>query len=222
MGNVGGFTDPFSWDGQTFSAEGETTEWEPGTYCFVFNPRENTGETAVRETRFFTVGETEEPVFCDIGWKPPVKLEKHVVNVKATLPIKFFLEDCDGNPLRDGEAEPVLVVNFLGNDDLELETFKLDWKKGSGGYQYLALFRPLYPGEYVAVVTYEGKDYERAFLVVEHGNGKDKQQTEEKLTGQDKDKPGKPDADPEDGKPKGKPEGKPEGKPGKGKGPKKP
>jgi len=218
FGNVDGHTDVASWDGKFFSFSGDTTEWVAGTYCFVFNPREDTGEAAVRETRFFTFGETEEPVFCDIGWKPPVKLEKHVVNVKATLPIKFFLEDCDGNPLRDGEAEPVLVVNFLGNDDHEAETFELEWKKGSGGYQYLALFRPLYPGEYVAVVTYESQDYDQVFVVVEHGNGKDKQLTGEKLTGQDKDRPGKPEVNPQDPKPRGKPGG----KPGKDKKPKKP
>ena len=217
-GNVDGHSDPFSWDGQAFSSQADTTGWEPGSYCFVFNPREDAGEAAVRETQFFTFGETEEPAFCDIGWKPPVKLEKHVVNVKATLPIKFFLEDCDGDPLRDGEAEPVLVVNFLGNDDHEAETFELDWKKGTGGYQFHANFRPLYPGNYIAVVTYERQDYDQAFVVVEHGNGKDKQLTEEKLTGKDKDKPGKPESKPRDEKPRGKPGG----KPGKDKEPKKP
>ena len=42
--------------------------------------------------------------------------------------------------------------------------YELEWKKGSGGYQYLALFRPLYPGEYVAVVTYESQDYDQVFV----------------------------------------------------------
>lgn len=217
MGNVDGFTNSYDWDGEFFSAEADTSTWEPGTYCFIFNPRERNGEQDVRETRLFTVGEPEEEVFCDIGWKPPIKLEAHDVNVKATLPIKFYLEDCNGSPMRM-DAEPELVVKFLGSDDLDEQTFDLAWKKGTGGYLYLALFRPLYPGKYLAIVTYDGQDYEQPFEVVEHGKGKDKQQSEDKLTGKDKNNAGKPEVANQDNKPKGKPED----KPGKGKGPKKP
>jgi len=150
-------------------------------------------------------------------WKPPIRLENHVLNVKATLPIKFFLADCEGNPLR-GEAEPVLIVNFLGDKDNPPDSFPLELKRGTGGYQFHALFRPELPGSYEAVVTNEGEEFSKSFEVVEHGNGKDKSQAEDKLTGKDKDKPGKPESEPRDSKPKGKPEG----KPGKEKKPKKP
>jgi hypothetical protein len=209
-GNVDGYTDPFTWDGQSFSSTADTAAWEPGLYCFVFNPREDPGEAAVRETSLFTVVEEEQPEFCEIGWKPPISLENYVLNVKATLPIKFFLADCDGNPLR-GEASPELVVQFLGDDQHDETTYPLQLKRGSGGYQFLALFRPEMPGNYKAVVTYKGEDYVQYFEVVEKGNGKDKSQTEEKQNS--KDNPGKPEAKPNADKPKGKPEEKPDKKP---------
>ena len=228
MGNVGGFTDPYSWDGESFSAGADTSTWAPGTYCFVFNPKEKTGagEEDAREISIFTIGEPEEGDFCEILWKPPIKLEKHNVNVGSTLPIKLFLADCDGKKIH-GEAEPELVVNYLGNGedgdtgengDEPVGPFPLDLKRSTGGYQFHALFHPELPGSYEAVVTYLGGEWKQAFEVVEHGNGKDKPEKVDKLTGREKEKPGKPETKPQDGKPKGKPGG----KPGKDKEPKKP
>ena len=171
-----------------------------------------------RAELYGTEGPPEEEKFCDEGWKPPINLPKHTVNVQSTLPIKFWLADCEGNPLPP-EAEPQLVVKFLGNDDEDGgEKYEPSLKRGTGGYQFIALFRPEKHGEYEAVLTYEGEEWKQEFVVVEHGNGKDKSQAEDKLTGKDKDKPGKPESEPRDSKPKGKPEG----KPGKEKKPKKP
>lgn len=55
FGNVDGFHDPFEWDGQTFSASADTTLWELGNYCFVFNPTESTGDTSIRLTKEFKI-----------------------------------------------------------------------------------------------------------------------------------------------------------------------
>ena len=218
LGNVEEPFDPYSWDGKTFSAGADTSTWEVGLYCFVFDPLEKTGEEDVREKSTFTIGEPEEGDFCEILWKPPIKLGNYVMNVKSTLPIKFFLADCDGKKIH-GEADPELVVYYLGEGEDDGENpFPLDLKRGTGGYQFLALFRPGTPGKYEAVVTYLGGEWSQAFEVVEGGGGKDKDQSEEKLTGKDKDKPGKPESKSRDEKPRGKPGG----KPGKDKEPKKP
>ena len=55
FGNVDGFDSPFDWDGELFSATADTSSWEPGLYCFVFNPREDGDEAPVRLTRKFWI-----------------------------------------------------------------------------------------------------------------------------------------------------------------------
>jgi hypothetical protein len=58
-GNVGGFNDGYSWTGtgmdRVFAASVDTSGWDPGDYCFVFNPREEGDEPNVRLVRQFTV-----------------------------------------------------------------------------------------------------------------------------------------------------------------------
>lgn len=44
FGNVDGFNDPFTWDGEIFNAVADTPTWTPGSYCFVFNPTESQGD----------------------------------------------------------------------------------------------------------------------------------------------------------------------------------
>jgi hypothetical protein len=155
--------------------------------------------------------------FCDYEFKPPVNLEGHAVNVRATLPIKFFLSDCDGNPVR-GQDEPELVVHYLGDgENPGGDTFTPELKRGTGGYQFLALFRPEATGKYEAVITYEGSQWKQAFDVVGHGNSTEKPQAEGKLTGKEKEKSVKPEK-PETRTEEKKPKGKPIDNPGKGKG----
>ena len=61
FGNVDGFNDDYDWDydaetyTHTFLATADTCEWEPGEYCFVFNPIEDSGEANIRLTREFVV-----------------------------------------------------------------------------------------------------------------------------------------------------------------------
>ncbi len=55
FGNVDGFADSYDWDGATFHAEADTTTWENGDYCFIFNPTESAGDTPIRETRNFSI-----------------------------------------------------------------------------------------------------------------------------------------------------------------------
>lgn len=63
-GNVDGFNTPFSWDGSNFSATVDMSTWADGEYCLVVNPREQTGELDLRETRTFILDNPEPPV-CD-------------------------------------------------------------------------------------------------------------------------------------------------------------
>ena len=116
---------------------------------------------------------------------------------------------------------PTLVVHYLGDDQGQgaEEYPPLSLKIGTGGYQYLAHFRPEMPGKHKVVITYDDKSWQQIFVVVENGNGYDKSQSEENLTGKDKDKPGKPESAVQNGKGKDKPRGNP---PGKGRKPKKP
>lgn len=65
FGNVDGHSDAYNWaindfDGMHFSADIDLDTLTPGSYCFVFNPTDDNGETDVRETRWFTVPEPVE------------------------------------------------------------------------------------------------------------------------------------------------------------------
>ncbi|MBN2458859.1 putative metal-binding motif-containing protein [Candidatus Woesearchaeota archaeon] len=59
FGNVDGFTDAYDWNydaetfTHTFSATADTCVWEPGDYCFIFNPGEGAGDTNIRLTQLF-------------------------------------------------------------------------------------------------------------------------------------------------------------------------
>ncbi len=55
MGNVDGYSDPYTWDGASFSAMADVSSWPTGHYCFVFNPQEDTGASDVRLTQWFYV-----------------------------------------------------------------------------------------------------------------------------------------------------------------------
>ncbi len=75
FGNVDQHNDVASIDtsdvaNQTFSFTADMSALEPGMYCFVYNPTEDSGETEIRETREFqltevpeTPDEPEEPAF---------------------------------------------------------------------------------------------------------------------------------------------------------------
>jgi hypothetical protein len=54
-GNVDGYNTPSTWDGANFSATVDTSTFDPGSYCFVFNPTDDAGQNNVRLTRTFVV-----------------------------------------------------------------------------------------------------------------------------------------------------------------------
>lgn len=64
IGNVDGNNTIFDWSvdpsdsyKQNFSATADTSSWDGGMYCFVFNPTENAGDTPIRLTREFYVAD---------------------------------------------------------------------------------------------------------------------------------------------------------------------
>lgn len=61
FGNVDGFHDLHSWTYSgsykyDFSATADTSTWDTGQYCFIFNPSEDVGESDIRLTEFFFIG----------------------------------------------------------------------------------------------------------------------------------------------------------------------
>ena len=60
FGNVDSHSDSFTWDGAVFNASTDTTLWTPGSYCFIFNPTESAGDSAIRLTREFEIGEEDD------------------------------------------------------------------------------------------------------------------------------------------------------------------
>lgn len=64
FGNVDTFHDVYEWmlDSEVcyrynFTTTADTCEWDAGKYCFIFNPREDSGETPIRLTRWFYVAD---------------------------------------------------------------------------------------------------------------------------------------------------------------------
>jgi len=64
LGNVDGYSDSLSMtqSGYTYNYSGSfsTSGWTPGKYCFIFNPREDSGEAGIRLTREFYVNNTPD------------------------------------------------------------------------------------------------------------------------------------------------------------------
>ena len=58
FGNVDGFNNAYDWDRETFHAQTDTSAWEDGNYCFIFNPTESAGDAPIRETRNFSIDNT--------------------------------------------------------------------------------------------------------------------------------------------------------------------
>lgn len=58
-GNVDGFSDASSFTGTTFLATLDTTGWINDDYCFIVNPKEQSGEKNLRETRPFVLNNEE-------------------------------------------------------------------------------------------------------------------------------------------------------------------
>lgn len=55
---VSGVDDPYDWNGRYFSATLDTTDWDPGHYCFVFNTEQSgEAEADVRLIRSFYVAD---------------------------------------------------------------------------------------------------------------------------------------------------------------------
>jgi len=61
LGNVDSHSDPYEWNHITFHASADTSTWDNGEYCFVFNPTESVGDTPIRETREFIVNNITPP-----------------------------------------------------------------------------------------------------------------------------------------------------------------
>jgi hypothetical protein len=55
FGNVDGHSDTYTWDGSNFSTTLDFSSEDLGDYCFVFNPKDDSGEVDVRETRLFKI-----------------------------------------------------------------------------------------------------------------------------------------------------------------------
>lgn len=58
-GNVDGKNTAFDWDGENFSSAIDMSGDAPGSYCFVLNPREDSGDSNLRATREFIVEEVD-------------------------------------------------------------------------------------------------------------------------------------------------------------------
>lgn len=54
-GNVDGHNDAFTWDHSDFTSSFDTTLVANGSYCFIFNPSEDSGNTNQRLTQNFTI-----------------------------------------------------------------------------------------------------------------------------------------------------------------------
>lgn len=83
-------------------------------------------------------------------WLPPISLPEWTLNEKATLPIKFQLDDPRTGELICEDMNPTLTVYFDTASDV------LDLRFDSEACHYIANFRPTNTGEHSAEVTLNG------------------------------------------------------------------
>lgn len=91
-GNVDTHNDLYAWvSGMYFSSTADTTDWDGGNYCFVFNPTESVGDALIRETRGFTL---IAPVVCDYFVTPTGDAPYGGFYGGTVTPVNVTYEDC--------------------------------------------------------------------------------------------------------------------------------
>lgn len=114
-GNVAGHSDPYGFDGTTFTS---TVMLDPGEYCFVFNPVEDAGADDVRLTSTFYVYDAAltggGQIIEDVGPKPN---DDHKVSFGSGL-----------YRIGAGEYAGSLTVTFhnVSDEELDKSTFTSD------------------------------------------------------------------------------------------------
>lgn len=120
-GNVDSHNDPYTWvGGMTFSSTADTTGWDEGMYCFVFNPTESLGDTAIRETREFSLN-LREPVFIETVLIDPSDVDGESSLLPLTLGNNYIFQVTGTFSNRNGreylDAEYVTEDNWITKFD---------------------------------------------------------------------------------------------------------
>lgn len=138
FGNVGGHSDAYDWDGADFIFSADVSGLEDGDYCFIFNPREGSGDDAVRETQWFAV---------DNAPAKPTGLKRRsqdgvVYACGDTAKIQLFIPDWDDNTESDLSHYEYSSFN-PGSQGLDEEVMFTSefvytglWLPGEGTYGY--------------------------------------------------------------------------------------
>lgn len=117
-GNVDGFDDSYSWDGNMFSAPFDAELFDEGQYCFIFNPKDD-GEVDVRETVTFSIEHDDEGDGDGGDNGEPTDLCSNVDGIQTEVPVGQHRTE-GGECVNDGSSTersgPItLSVGTAGN-----------------------------------------------------------------------------------------------------------
>lgn len=183
FGNVDGHSDPYSWAlantyKYEFSAVADTSSWDGGKYCFIFNPREDSGEANIRLTREFYIAEGKVSgggqIVEEVGSKPKdyykVSFGGHTwdlgsLGYMGEWEINFHNVDGDEFDKSKFHSTDIAAVNFYdGNNTTCYDAMNMtmygEWN-GTPGYKVI-----LRGGDYGAPGNFEREGMDGSFDTV--------------------------------------------------------
>ena len=114
FGNVDGYSDSFTWTNKVFNAVVDTSSWELGEYCFIFNPTEGTSEDDIRLTRKFVLVDNTAPIVT-------IESPSNGSFVSGTV-------DIFGTIVEDYELSHYNIAIYNGDADFMNFSKRLEWK----------------------------------------------------------------------------------------------
>jgi len=167
FGNVDGYHDSYSWDGSLFTATADTSSWDPGNYCFVFNPQEESDENDIRLKREFVLADTIAPI---------VTIEKPVNGEVVSGIVDIY-----GTIVEDYELSHYNIAIYPGGADFMDSSQRLEQetKYLSLGFDDKSIYQwdtTAYPdGEYLIRLAARDKAGNRDLSVDPYSGGVDSQ-----------------------------------------------
>lgn len=109
-GNVGGFSNVASWDGASFAYSLDTSSFDDGDYCFIFNPSDDVGQDNVRETVEFYVNNVPAPDECKGIYDQVFSATRDGESIRATNNNDLIMTFGDRIKVRAEKGDDCIVI----------------------------------------------------------------------------------------------------------------
>jgi hypothetical protein len=119
FGNIDGFNDPFTFDGELFQAVADTSSWEEDDYCFVFDPLDSLETSGLGNLYLTQINALLAPNHPPVANDDSYSTDEDTVLSVAAPGVMANDSDPDGDPLTaildSGPTDGMLTFNSDGS-----------------------------------------------------------------------------------------------------------